>query len=340
MGRLILLLLLLLSVAAIEAGESYDGPIIDMHLHAMRADSNGPPPLGMCVPVMAHLPHWDPASGSWGQVFMRWSRSPSCDEPLWSAPTDDALIEHTVMVMKANRVVGVLGGRPDRVGDWLAAAPERFIPSVALDIAMPNALSPEEMRPLFETGGYRVIGEIANQYSGIAPDDPVMDPYWALAEALDVPVAIHLGSGPPGAPYLGFPKMRIAQGSALLLEEVLTKFPKLRLLIMHYGHQRLADTLALLEHHPQVYVDLGGIQWFNHRPYFWEQLKTMIDAGHGKRITFGSDQMVFPDLIKVSIDIVDEAPFLSAEQKADIFFNNAARFLRLGSEEIAKYKAL
>lgn len=340
MRILILLLPLLLPATGVLAGEPYDGPIIDMHLHAMGADSNGPPPMGMCVPVMAHLPHWDPGSTSWGEVFMRWSKAPSCDKPLWSAPTDKALIEQTVAAMKAHRMVGVLGGRPERVDAWLAVAPERFIPSIGLNVGIPSALSPEEMRPLFETGGYRVLGEIANQYSGIAPNDPAMNPYWALAEVLDVPVAIHLGSGPPGAPFLGFPKMRIAHGSALLLEEVLVKFPKLRLSIMHYGHHRLADTLALMEHYPQVYLDLGGIQWFNHRAYFWGQLKEMIDAGHGKRIMFGSDQMVFPGLIKVSVDVVDEAPFLSDEQKADIFFNNAARFLRLSSEEIARFKTL
>lgn len=294
MRILILLLPLLLPATGVLAGEPYDGPIIDMHLHAMGADSNGPPPMGMCVPVMAHLPHWDPGSASWGEVFMRWSKAPSYDKPLWSAPTDKALIEQTVAAMKAHRMVGVLGGRPERVDAWLAVAPERFIPSIGLNVGIPSALSPEEMRPLFETG----------------------------------------------APFLGFPKMRIAHGSALLLEEVLVKFPKLRLSIMHYGHHRLADTLALMEHYPQVYLDLGGIQWFNHRAYFWGQLKEMIDAGHGKRIMFGSDQMVFPGLIKVSVDVVDEAPFLSDEQKADIFFNNAARFLRLSSEEIARYKAL
>jgi hypothetical protein len=26
-------------------------PIIDMHLHAYPADANGPPPLGLCIPL-------------------------------------------------------------------------------------------------------------------------------------------------------------------------------------------------------------------------------------------------------------------------------------------------
>lgn len=48
-----------------------------------------------------------------------------------------------------------------------------------------------------------------------------------------------------------------------------------------------------------------------------------------KRIMFGSDQMVWPEAIDVSIAAINEAPFLSAEQKRDILYNNAARFLRL-----------
>jgi predicted TIM-barrel fold metal-dependent hydrolase len=54
---------------------------------------------------------------------------------------------------------------------------------------------------------------------------------------------------------------------------------------------------------------------------------------------FGSDQMVWPGLIELSIEIIEEAPFLSEEQKRDIFYNNAARFLRLSDEEIARHHA-
>jgi len=47
--------------------------------------------------------------------------------------------------------------------------------------------------------------------------------------------------------------------------------------------------------------------------------------------------MVWPRTIEVAIKTIEDAPFLSAEQKRDIFYNNAARFLRLNKEEIAKH---
>ena len=47
--------------------------------------------------------------------------------------------------------------------------------------------------------------------------------------------------------------------------------------------------------------------------------------------------MVWPRAIDVAIEAVESAPFLSQEQRRDIFYNNAARFLRLTEEEIAKH---
>jgi predicted TIM-barrel fold metal-dependent hydrolase len=52
---------------------------------------------------------------------------------------------------------------------------------------------------------------------------------------------------------------------------------------------------------------------------------------------FGSDQMVWPGVIERSIAVIEEAPFLTESQKRDIFYNNAARFLRLSVEEIARH---
>jgi hypothetical protein len=44
---------------------------------------------------------------------------------------------------------------------------------------------------------------------------------------------------------------------------------------------------------------------------------------------FGSDQMLWPEMIGKAIEAIEAADFLTAEQKRDIFYNNAARFLRL-----------
>ena len=50
---------------------------------------------------------------------------------------------------------------------------------------------------------------------------------------------------------------------------------------------------------------------------------------------FGSDQGVWPEVIAMAIESIDRAEFLTAAQKRDIFYNNAARFFRLGAQRAA-----
>jgi predicted TIM-barrel fold metal-dependent hydrolase len=39
--------------------------------------------------------------------------------------------------------------------------------------------------------------------------------------------------------------------------------------------------------------------------------------------------MIWPQTIDLAIETIESADFLTEEQKRDIFYNNAARFLRL-----------
>lgn len=190
------------------------------------------------------------------------------------------------------------------------------------------------LRGEVQAGRIRAFGEMLPQYLGIAPADSRMEPYWALAEELDIPAAIHMGPGPPGAAYESSPtpkknpEFRMALGDPMLLEEVLLRHKRLRLIVMHAGWPRLESMIALLYAHPNVYVDTGGLQSDRivPRAAYYRYLQSLVESGFGKRIMFGSD---FPDQIEMGIDAIMRADFLLAEQKADILCNNAARFLRL-----------
>ena len=85
---------------------------------------------------------------------------------------------------------------------------------------------------------------------------------------------------------------------------------------------------------PAVAQNRGPTVSFLPRAEFHSYLARLVHAGFGDRIMFGSDQMAWPDLIGDTIDAVESAQFLSAQQKRDIFYNNAARFLRLSAEQI------
>ena len=80
---------------------------------------------------------------------------------------------------------------------------------------------------------------------------------------------------------------------------------------------------------PNLYIDVGVIDWYIPKAEIYTYLKRLIDAGFGKRILYGSDQMQWPQAIGASIQAIESAPFLTKEQKRDIFYNNAVRFFRL-----------
>jgi len=317
------------------SGQDRRLPIIDMHLHALAATDQGPPPLAICTggtPAFAH----DPGS-PWPETFMHVLKNPPCPDPVWSPRTDEELMRRTLEILEARNVIAVTSGSLDLLHRWKQAAPERILSAYRFNLRRDSVVSPDSLRRALSTGQFVALAEVTNQYAGIASDDAAFDPYLAVAEELDIPVGIHIGTGPPGAPYLGFRGYRARLHSPLTLEEALLRHPRLRVWIMHAGWPMLDDLLALLWTHPQVYVDVGVIVFALPRTEFYRYLRTIVEAGFGSRVMFGSDQMVWPETIERGIRTIEEAPFLSMEQKRDILYNNAARFLRLSEAERARH---
>ena len=301
-------------------------PIIDMHLHAAPAAMAGPPPVPTCAVPSAFLPR-DPK-----RPFppAEWA---ACDRILQSPMTDDEVMRRTLEIMEQYNVIGVTSGYAmPLVRRWYDAAKDRIIPAIAEG---PRTL--DSLGAWAADGSVRVLGELGFQYAGLTPADSLPATYFARAEELDLPVGIHLGPGIPGASYSASPRYRMALSNPLLLEPILVAHPRLRVYVMHAGWPMADAMIGLLYAHPQVYVDVGVISWFLPRAEFHSYLKRLIDAGMSKRVMFGSDQMIWPDAIPIAIDGIESATFLTPEQKRDIFYNNAARFLRLSEAEMAKH---
>jgi uncharacterized protein len=309
-------------------------PIIDMHMHAMPiagfAELLAGPPVPHCVPMTSY-PGPD-ADRSWLEIFQM--ADPPCDA-IWSPVTDDEALAATLEIMQRRNIVAAVTSGP-LLQRWRQAAPELIIPSLLFGPG-PQAPSVDTLREWFTRGDYAVLGEVTAQYAGIAADDPEMAPYWALAEELDFPVNIHIGTGPVGAPHAVWPAYRARLHSPLQLEEVLVRHPRLRIFIGHAAWPMLDDLLAVLWTHPQLHLDVSVINWALPRPEFHRYLRRIVEAGFGKRILFGSDQMVWPDAIGLAIEAIESADFLTEEQRRDILYNNAARFLRLSDDEIARH---
>lgn len=309
------------------------GPVIDMHLHAYALEV--PPEAPACPGDRAPpVPTVDP------REELDFSQVGACKDPMLAAKDDNDLRDSTLAELRQHDVrLAMTEGSPERVAQWRALAPDLVLPGVGF--AKPGGDPPiAEMRRLHAAGQLAVFGEVYIQYRGHAPDDARYADYFALAEKLDIPVGIHLGEGPPAtARFPGYEEYRVAMGSPLLLEPLLRKYPKLRIYVMHYGSPMVDEMIAMMFAYPNLYVDIACNNWAFPRAQFHEALRRMVEAGLGKRILFGSDQMYWPGAIGEAIKAVDTATFLDAGQKRDILYNNAARFLRLTPEQIAAHHA-
>jgi uncharacterized protein len=247
---------------------------------------------------------------------------------------------------------------PGDVEGWLQTAPGRFIGGPA----MPCPVTPQEpfFRCFAETKGWPdltwleremaagqigILGELLFVYTGVHPDDKRMAPYWALAAKYDVPVAVHINRGPPpGVGPRSHPRCCPAfdgeMGNPALLRPVLARHPRLRILLQHVGGSGSPgnvtfdkETLALLVDHSTVYFDMSIVNSDTPSDVHQAALRRLIDAGFGDRIMFGSDTRAAGPILR-RLESID---WLTALQRRAILYDNAARFLRLDAQTIARH---
>ena len=311
----ILALLCLVTVAvltptgALSVPQAQRPPIIDVHLHSYRAE-----------------------------IFPGLLSPNSVSGEMPTATTARENMQATLAQMeKFNIVLGIVSGPLESVDAWRQAAPDRIIAGA---YEGPRGVLPDMavLRESFESGRLQVMGELGFQYRGLMPNASRLEPYFRLAEELDIPVAIHTGLAEPNTPYKSCcPDFRVTLGNPELSEEVLVQHPKLRVYLMHAGYPYLQETKAIMSMYPRVYADLAIINWVLPRKEFHNHLQALIDRGFGKRLMFGSDSQLWPETIEMAIEGIESADFLTEEQKRDILYNNAARFLRLSDGQIAAH---
>lgn len=274
------------------------GPIIDVHLHLFpdgdRMLSGRPNPFThVAAPVRSSAAH----------------------------------LEATLEAMRRCGVVrGVASGDLEVINRAQAGSRGQLLGGYRVSVPSPADL--EAIRREAAARRIVMIGEVGSQYQGIKPDDARMEPLWRIAEELDLPVGLHMGPGGEGVGYARAVGYRMADSDALLLEPVLLRHPKMRIFVMHAGWPLGDQMMGLLYAHPQVYVDISATDWITPKAEFHSYLRRLVEAGYGKRILYGSDQMAWPEEIAASIDAVQDADFLTPEQKRDIFYNNAMTFFR------------
>ncbi|WP_282153336.1 amidohydrolase family protein [Ruegeria atlantica] len=243
----------------------------------------------------------------------------------------------------------VLNGAPAYLEAWTKAHPDRFIPALqfpcldgqiaitddpAIQCFEGNKVWPDLgwLEGEIKSGRIKMLGEISTEYFGIFANDAKLDPYYELAVKYDIPVLIHTGLGPEGGPayrYKRSANYRAATSNPIYIEDVMLRHKKLRMVVQHAGWPYISEMINVLYHHPGVYVDVAALQLTARKEYYYF-LKRLVDAGYGERILYGSD---FDWETKNGVEAILSADFLTDEQKEDILYNNARRFLRLDKSD-------
>ena len=271
-------------------------PIIDMHVHAL--EGSGEKDF-----------YGNPASANSEMLFQ----------------------ETYEQFRKWNVVKAVVSGSLDCVEMWKSKdKDDRVIRGIMMMAPNNDQMNPKRFESLVKEGKIKVFGEIVPMVRGMTINDPEWQPYLAICDKYEVPLMLHTGNIPKALlPWAT--KLRQHLGDPYLIEDVLVRYPKLRIYLCHFGAEWREHTLALMIGYPQLYTDLGAMLWLSplHKKMAKEFLADAKLAGCLDRVMFGSDQMHWPHAIEMSIEYLNSLDFLTEQDKRDILYNNAAKFLRL-----------
>lgn len=235
--------------------------------------------------------------------------------------------QNVALMDKHNIEYAVISGSPDVIRKW-KERDNRFIGGY--EYINNELIDTSEFIKLIEEGVIQVWAEMGSVFRGETLDDPKFEPYIKICQRYGIPIGYHTGTTNPGTAYGG--KFRVANSDPMKIEEVLAKYPDLKIYLMHAGGGSFTNnTIELMYQYPHLYVDIAVLLWVDHKPKYnvIEFLKYAKEARLLDRVMFGSDQMVWPEAITYSIEYLNSFDFLTDKEKHLILYSNAKKFLGL-----------
>ena len=188
------------------------------------------------------------------------------------------------------KIVFVTAGGNDYAAELAQKDPDHFIAYAHHDPLLSDAAERLETA-LGKQGlrGYKLLGPLVD----VSLNDKRFYPLWEIAQHKEAPVLIHFGilGGAGGiANHVNI--------NPLVIHDVAKKFPKLNIIIPHFGCGYVFETLNLCWACPNVFIDSSGSnQWMRWVPYelnleiLFRKYRETIGA---TRILFGTDSSWFP----------------------------------------------
>ena len=251
---------------------------------------------------------------------------------LESSQTAKETLEQTIQKINEHNIeYAVVCGSLESI-ELYTKTDKRFIP--AYQDSEEELIPIKQFEEYVKSGKIKVFAEVMAVYKGKTLADSIYQPYLEICEKYEIPVGYHSGGSFPNAQQLGWPNYRISLGDPFLIEDVLVKYPKLKLYLMHAGENFYENTLRMMDGYPNLHADLGVEMWLHPmtKDFAVKFLKSAKEYGFLDRVMFGSDQMVWPDAITNSIDFLNDLDFLTKAEKEMIFYKNAKKFLGINEE--------
>lgn len=279
-------------------------PVVDVHIHAYD------------WPIVA------PASfvrfmdgelaGAWGSFAAFVERHTTGER--YVQVLDEAGVDYGVLLAELAPITSAIAS--NETVARLCRGQRRLIPFCSLNPYLVEQPA-RELERLVREQGFRGL-KLYPTYSYFYPNDRMLYPLYAAAEALGIPVAWHTGTS-------AFPASRLKYGDPIHVDDIAVDFPRLTCIITHSGRPLWYDTAYTLARlRANVYMELAGLPPKRLLTYFPD----LERVSH--KVLFGSDWPSVPTL-KDNVAAVRALP-LSDEAKARILGGNAARLLGLGPD--------
>jgi hypothetical protein len=150
--------------------------------------------------------------------------------------------------------------------------------------------------------------KLHHQVQNVAPDDDRLFPVYELMLERNLPLLVHAGKGPTDNGLVGLDRFAAA----------MARYPDLRVCVAHMGAPEQEGFVALLEQHPNLYLDTSGLGGM--------RLDGIVTQANASRILYGSDAPNIAFDYELSITKVTDLGLGPAAERA-IFRDNARAFL-------------